>query len=559
MKKKEYSFLKETRGLFIFAVITSGLLSLAYIGIAYFMKVLIDAGNAGDKEKIFGLAWKSVLYLILYFAVGQAQTRAMNAFSKAVIRSYKKDRLSRIINIPFSEFTKKDVGTYISSLTNNANIVFEGLGKGTITIIRLLLQILFVIIVMIFMNWQLFAITVGVFIVPLLVSVVSNKSIVKLNSLISKKNSVFVAGLKDFLGGYGIIKSFRAEKEAMNPIYDSIDELEETKEKIGNKTDALEINSNTAVFLGTILIFIIGALQVINGKLTIGNLIAYLQLLFFIQYPVDILPGHISKYLSARELVHEDFIDTEAYTVKEQTIETIEDKVEIKDLYFSYDNEKTIINGINMELEKNKLYAIVGTSGSGKSTLINLLRGYFDNYTGSINLDGKSIRDISNVYDVFTVIDQSVFIFNSTIANNICMYKDFTDEEINRAVELAGLSKLVKEKGLDYQCGENGINLSGGERQRISIARALISKKKFIAMDESTSSLDIVTARAIEQTIDDLDGVLRLVITHNLNETFLRKCDKIFVMKNGRIVESGLFDELIEKKKTLYSMLELWQ
>lgn len=559
MKKKEYEFLKETKGRFIIAMITSTILSVSYLGFAYFMQVLINAGNVGDKKKIFSLTWMCFLYTVIYFFIGHAQVRTMNAYSNKMIKAYKKDRLKRIIQMPFSDFSKKDVGTYISSLTNNSNVIYEGFGKGIVTILRLSLQIILVILYMIYLNWQLFIITGIVFIFPLFVTVSANNKIVSLNSIISKKNSSFISGIKDFLGGYGIIKSFRAEEEVLKPIGEKIDDLEVYNEKLGNKTESLEINSNTSIYMGMMLLFIVGSLQVIKGGTTIGDLIAYLQLIMFIQYPIDVIPGQVSKLTSANKLVKEDFIEDIEVPESSLNIDTINDKIEIKDLKFSYDNEKFILNGIDMQMDKGGLYAIVGASGSGKSTLVNLLRGYYDNYDGSINFDGNNLRKIANLYDIFTVIDQNVFIFNSTISDNICMYKEFPEEEIKKAVKLAGLSKLVEEKGLDYQCGENGINLSGGERQRISIARALISRKQFIAMDESTSSLDIVTAKEIEHTIDSLDGVLRLVITHNLNENFLKNCDKIFVVKNGKIVESGAFDELIERRKLFYSMLELWQ
>lgn len=559
MKKKEYEFLKETKGRFIIAMITSTILSMSYLGFAYFMQVLINAGNAGDKKKIFSLTWMCFLYTVIYFFIGHAQVRTMNAYSNKMIKSYKKDRLKRIIQMPFSDFSKKDVGTYISSLTNNSNVIYEGFGKGIVTILRLSLQIILVILYMIYLNWQLFIITGIVFIFPLFVTVSANNKIVSLNSIISKKNSSFISGIKDFLGGYGIIKSFRAEEEVLKPIGEKIDDLEVYNEKLGNKTESLEINSNTSIYMGMMLLFIVGSLQVIKGGTTIGDLIAYLQLIMFIQYPIDVIPGQVSKLTSANKLVKEDFIADIEVPESSLNIDTINDKIEIKDLKFSYDNEKFILNGIDMQMDKGGLYAIVGASGSGKSTLVNLLRGYYDNYDGSINFDGNNLRKIANLYDIFTVIDQNVFIFNSTISDNICMYKEFPEEEIKKAVKLAGLSKLVEEKGLGYQCGENGINLSGGERQRISIARALISRKQFIAMDESTSSLDIVTAKEIEHTIDSLDGVLRLVITHNLNENFLKNCDKIFVVKNGKIVENGTFDELIERRKLFYSMLELWQ
>ena len=557
--KGEYSFLKRTNFLFASATILSSMISILYVGIAYFMRVLVDAGSCGDKERIYTMSWISVLYLAFYFIVGKIQVTVLNRYSKKVVAAYKKDYLQRVMSVSFSEFNTKDTGTYISALTNNAAIVEEGFGKSRVSIIRFIVHILVVVICMIRINIFLFMIAVCTFAIPVVAASFINKMVVRMTGDISDKNSKLVSGLKDFLGGFGVIKSFKAENETVAPINDSINQLESAKEKRNNKSGMQEIFSNTAILLGTVLLFLIGSFYVIKGTMTIGDLIAFLQLLLFIQYPANVLPGFFEKYLSGKKLVEQDKIEIHPSTEKLITIDALKNEVALKNVTFSYDENKIAIDNVCMSLERNGLYAVVGASGSGKSTLINLLRGYYTDYEGIISFDENDIRKIENIYDAFTVIDQNVYIFNSTIKDNISMYKNFTDEEMEQAIQLAGLRRMIDEKGLDYWCGENGSNLSGGERQRISIARALISKKQFIAMDESTSSLDIETARAIEKTIYELNGVLRLVVTHNLNDVFLKKCDRIFVMKNGRLVESGAFDELMENHSTFYNMYELWK
>lgn len=209
-----------------------------------------------------------------------------------------------------------------------------------------------------------------------------------------------------------------------------------------------------------------------------------------------------------------------------------------------------------MQFEAGKSYALVGGSGSGKSTLLNLLMGSYDSYDGRIDYDGKELKQLNldSLYDLMSIIQQNVFVFDSNIQNNITMFKDFDQKRIQAAAEKAGLANLIEQKGFQYACGENGNGLSGGERQRISIARCLLKGSSVMLVDEATAALDANTAVAITNSILEIEDLTRIIVTHRLEETLLKKYDKIFVLQNGSLTEQGTFEELMNEKGYFYSL-----
>ena len=217
-----------------------------------------------------------------------------------------------------------------------------------------------------------------------------------------------------------------------------------------------------------------------------------------------------------------------------------------KNVSFGYDDKQKTLEDVTVSFEKGKSYAIVGASGSGKSTLLNLIMGSYTAYDGSITIGGKEVKNIlpDSLYDLLSIVQQNVFVFDNTIENNITMFKNFTEEQIRDAVEKSGLKTLVDEKGLEYRCGENGCELSGGEKQRISIARGFLCKSSILLMDEATSALDAATSAAVENTIIRMKDMTRIVVTHKLNPALLSRYDEIVVMNKGRIEGRGSYDRL---------------
>lgn len=182
-------------------------------------------------------------------------------------------------------------------------------------------------------------------------------------------------------------------------------------------------------------------------------------------------------------------------------------------------------------------------------------------YEGTINFDSSELREINSksLYELVSMIEQNVFVFDASICDNITMFRDFKAEDVDNAIALSGLSKLIAQHGEEYLCGENGRGLSGSEKQRISIARSLLQKSSILLADEVTAALDAQTAYQVTSDILSLDGITRIVVTHALVEPLLRQYDSIIVLKDGRIVENGTFEDLMEQKGYFYALYTVAQ
>jgi len=372
--------------------------------------------------------------------------------------------------------------------------------------------------------------------------------------------------LENNLSGILVIKSFTAEKY----------ETERVSEASANYRDAnfqaIKISASYVplirmlIALGFAATMGLGAYWILTGtdQLTAGELTLFAMMIQRVLWPVTRLGSVFDEFERAKASARRIFglMDTPNQIPNPENpiqIEQINGKIELQNIHFHYDNEVPIINNLNLNIEAGSTIGIAGTTGSGKTTLIKLLLRLYDTVEGKILIDNHDIKtwDLTTLRRNISLVSQDVYLFHGTIGENIAYgFENCTIEEIENAAKQAELHEFVSSLPQGYHTivGEKGIKLSGGQRQRLSIARAILKNAPILILDEATSAVDTETERAIQHSLNKLtQGKTALIIAHRLST--LRHSDKIIVLKNGSIAESGTHDELL-KETGIYA--DLW-
>ncbi len=453
---------------------------------------------------------------------------------------------------------------YISALSNDAESIELNYLGNLFAIIECVMMFVGALGLMFYYSPLLTLISIGLSILPLLASILTGNLVADAEKKISDKNESYMMTLKDSLAGFSVIKSFRAEAQMGRIFAEKVREVSEAKCLRKKMLILVTLLSNVAGDIVQLGVFLIGAYLALHGYgLSAGSVLVFVQLLNYVINPIGFIPQALAEMKAAKALIAK-IADALEENVREEGAERkceLLHGIAIKDLSFGYEEEKTVLQDVDVTFDAGKSYALVGASGSGKSTLLNLLMASHDGYAGTICYDDTELQQIcsESLYEMVSVVQQNVFIFNASIRDNITMFSPFPREEVDRAIRLSGLSQVIAERGEDYLCGENGSGLSGGEKQRISIARSLLKRSQVLLVDEATAALDAATAFQVSNAILDLQDMTRIVVTHALDENLLKRYDCVLTLKNGRITESGSFEELMEKKGYFYSLYTVSQ
>lgn len=561
--KKLWKYLFKYKLLFFTRVLTISLAALSVICFDFMMGFIVDIFSNGETEKFVPIILASIFLIILLFVTEYIDGYVMSSYIKNTVNYLRCDIFTKILNKDMKDFSLDNSGKYISILYNDIKIIEDSLLNNIFLVISSFISFIISLLFLFSISPSIviFIVIFGIlgFVIP---SALSKKLIIEKNNY-SHNLEEITSVTKDLFSGFEVIKGFNIGSKINTIFKNSSNTVESTKKKcsiLESIIKGFSLSFSVTVYLG---VLILGGYLMYKGEISVGTAIIIIQLSTHIVGPVKTSISLINQIKSVSLIA--DKIDEILYDscedIEEVSLPKFENSIEVKNLDFSYTNDRKALNNINLTFEKNKKYAIVGESGCGKSTLIKLLMRYYKDYNGDILIDNKDIHKIfsNDLYKNMSMIQQNVFMFDDSIKENIKLFANYSDEEVLSICDRSGLSNLISRlpDGINSLVGENGNKLSGGEKQRIAIARSLINNTKILILDESTSALDNETAYNLESSLLSINDLTLIVVTHKLIKNILLNYDEIIVMKDGMVIEKGSFDYLISLKGYFYSLYYL--
>ena len=566
--KRFAAYYKPYKGMFfmdMFCALTLSMIDLIFpLIVRYLLNDIYVNKSSSEIIYFVGLIGLGLLimYLIRYFCQYYISSwgHIMGAKMEADMRE---DIFLHLQKQSFSYYDNTNTGQLMSRIVNDLFDISELAHHGPEDLFISLLKIVGSFIILMNINVKITSVLFFITLVMIYFSYFYNKKM----KYIFKKNRVKIASvnsqIQDSLSGIRVVKSFSNEDLEVEKFEKGNNEYLNTKEKgyfiMGR------FFSGNGFFQGMLYlsVILVGGILIGTGEATTSDLVVYILYINIFLNPIEKLVNFTEQFqkgITGFERFLE-IIDTKpAIEDKTDSVELKNPKgeIEFKDVTFSYNERSTVLEGINIKIQKGKTVALVGSSGSGKTTLCNLIPRFYELDRGTIKIDNKDIKNITlkSLRDSIGVVQQDVYMFVGTIKENIAYGKPYaTDEEIFLAAKRANAHDFIMnlENGYDTFVGERGVKLSGGQKQRISIARVFLKNPPILILDEATSSLDNVSEKYVQQSLDELaKNRTTLVIAHRLST--IKNADEILILTEDGIQEKGTHEELI-KKKGIYEVL----
>ena len=548
----------------VIAIVSVVVLSIYNLVVSWLLQKIIDIAAGSDPTPLPFIAVVALVTFAIFIAAYFVYRKARPRFIQTAMAQYKANVFEKILGKRIGSMTGENTGRLISALTNDMRTVEDYYLDSILTVVDISVSFVGALVLMLWYSPVLTLVAVLLSVLPIIVSLPPAKKLAEAERKVSEGNAGYVEIIKDILSGFPIIKSFRAEREIQKRFEADNNKIENVKYARRYAEENVNLLSTAASVIMRLGVFVIGAWMALSGQgITPGIVLVFLQLVTFVISPIERMPALLANRKAATAIIDKlsAFLSEREKTGGEAIPHTLKQGISIRDLSFGYEADKEILHHIDLDFLPGKKYAIVGGSGSGKTTLLKLIMQTYDHYEGSITFEGTELRHIDpdSLFQTVSLVQQSVFVFNDTIYNNVTLYKNFSDSDVQSAVFRAGLSDLIAGHGKDHICGENGSALSGGEKQRISIARALLRNTSVLLMDEATAALDEITANSIMNSVLAMKDITRIIVTHRLDESVLRQYDEIIVLHRGEVAERGTFDSLTEKRGLFYSLFTVSQ
>ena len=537
--------------------------------IYYYVGVLIEQMGQSKVLLLLCLVFSAIVAIKTSCYFGSAAV--LVPIRTGIVKDMRMQIYRKIVSLPLGFFSNERKGDIIARISGDVQEVENSITSTIEMLLKNPILIIIYMLVLFRMSWKL-TLFVLVF-APVMIGIMSiiGRKLKAHSTEAQQFWSDTMSQVEETLGGLRIIKAFLAEGKMTQRFENITDNMKQKNNRVALRQASAHPVSE---FLGSVMIAIVlwfGGTLILGESAVIDapSFMAYMAILYSIIQPIKDLSR--AAYGIPKGLASMDRINV-ILKAENNIVEVSEPKtlkgfgraISFENVSFRYEDGKEVLHNIDLEIPKGKNIAIVGASGAGKSTLVDLIPRFYDPSGGSIKIDGVDLREvsISSLRALMGNVNQDPILFNDTIFNNIAFgVKDAGMEQVIQAAKIANAHEFImdKEKGYDTVIGDRGMMLSGGQRQRLSIARAILKNPPILILDEATASLDTESERIVQQALDYLmSSRTTISIAHRLST--VKKADEIIVMNEGRIVERGKHDELIEKNgyyKKLYEMQSL--
>ena len=584
------SFFQGNRKNLFMAVLGTTVLSVGILSVPQLMQILIDFLSGNRRYSMHQIVLMAIAVLLMVSFSGLCTYYFRTKFSTKAVLQYRKTAYHYLSKKKVTEFYGQNTAVYLSALNTDLQKIKEDFLDQIPILSQIVICGIGAVLVMIRYNFFLAMMACLISLIPFFAALFSGRNMEKIEENLSKENAEYLAFLKDFAVGFTIIKSYKVEgifSALHDKICQKVEHRMEEREKCVEKINYFAAISGYITQFAILLLCAVVAYR--SKSISVGTVLAFSRLINYIIDPVTELPGMLSKARTAYalseqfwekigkgeqeeqeeqqqksgEIVKDGYhqhTNTDSHE-KALPIPSLQGDICFSHLSFSYTSEKQVLKDFTLQVKEGEKLILLGASGSGKSSILKLLMGIERSQGGEISIGNRQLSTLpeESLFRSISYIQQEVFIFDGSIYENITLFQKYSEEEMELAIEKSGLKNLILEKGLDYPCGENGAALSGGERQRINIARSLLRKTPILLADEITAALDKENSYLVLDSLLSLENIAEILVLHDLDSRILNRVDRICVLKEGEIVEEGIFSELMEKKGYFYSLFMMEQ
>ena len=539
----------------VFSIVGPKILGNATTEIFKGISSKLSGGTGVNFDNVFKILFTLSILYVVSAIFSYIQGIIMTNIAQRTSYKLRKEIIEKINHMPFSYFDKKSYGETLSVITNDSDNLSMGINQSATQLISSITALLGIFIMMLTINVTMTLVTL--ILIP--ISLVLVSFIVKKSQHYFKDNQEYLASVngkvEEMYSGQNIIKAFNNEEYMVNDFKKENEKLYNCAWKSNFISGLMHPIMNFTGNLGYVGIAVLGAYNVVKGRITIGNVQSFIQYAKNFTQPINQMAqisATLQSTIASAERIF-DFLEEkeEPKVTNPIKLNNVLGNVEFKHVSFGYDEDNIIIHDFNAKVKAGQKIAIVGPTGAGKTTMVKLLMKFYQPTKGSILLDGVDLSNInrSDLKGIFGMVLQDTWLFSGTIMENIRYGKiDATDEEVKQAAITANINHYIMTQPDTYNMvlNEETNNISGGQKQLLTIARAILSNPKVLILDEATSSVDTRTEILIQEAMDKLmKGRTSFIIAHRLST--IKNADLILVMDNGDIVEQGTHEELLKK------------